>query len=256
MHQTAKLNAKRFFDTYGPAFPDGAVVIDLGSMDVNGSLKEVCPERFNYVGIDFEPGKNVDLVMKDPYDIPVYDEKVDIVLASSVFEHSQWFWVLFMDVMRVLKPDGLFYMNVPSNGAFHRHPVDCWRFYPDAAEALAHYGKREGLNTVFLESYFSKKGDDCWNDYVAVFAKDEKYVTRHPSRIVYDIDKLTGAYNWKLEAGEVYNGRFYGMPREAVLDLQDFPEGGKSREQIAEEKKASYDPGMFNKYYNHFSKNK
>ena len=32
--------------------------------------------------------------------------------------------------------DWLFYLNAPSNGEFHRYPVDCWRFYPDAGGAL------------------------------------------------------------------------------------------------------------------------
>jgi SAM-dependent methyltransferase len=236
MHASAKLNAQRFFDTYGPTFPDGAVVVDLGSMDVNGSLKEVCPDRFTYVGIDFAAGNNVDIVMKDPYRIPVFDSTVDILLASSVFEHSEFFWLLFMDVLRALKPKGLFYLNVPSNGAFHRHPVDCWRFYPDAAEALANYSKHQGLDSVFLESWFSKQSPDSeWNDYVSVFVQDKQHVNLYPNRMAFDTDR-TGNKKWKVAPGDIYNGRFHGWARHNILDLQDFPEGGKSREQVAQEK--------------------
>ena len=223
MHSSAMLNAKRFFDTYSINLPDGAVVIDLGSQDVNGSIKEVCPPRFNYVGVDFSPGKNVDLVMSDPYEIPIHDGKADIVVASSVFEHSSMFWLLFLDVLRILKPGGLFYLNVPSNGAFHRHPLDCWRFYPDAAEALIEWAKRSKQDAVFLECFVSAKGADgtAWNDFVAVFLKGESYVQNFPSRIVFDLD-ANGGYIWKLPAEALTNGRFYGMPTEVVLCQQDF----------------------------------
>jgi len=227
MHSSALTNAGRFFDTYSPAFPDSAIVVDVGSMDINGSIRDVCPTRFNYVGIDFEAGKNVDLVMRDPYVVPVHDSKVDIVTASSVFEHSEMFWVLFLDIMRILKPNGLFYLNVPSNGAFHRHPVDCWRFYPDAAEALITWGNRNGLNAAFLESWFSKAGTDgsAWNDFVAVFVKDQAFASDYPNRMAYNLED--GKHRWKVGAGDIYNGRFYGHGREQILDLQDFPEGGQ-----------------------------
>jgi SAM-dependent methyltransferase len=226
MHDSAKINAKRFFDTYGPSFPDGAVVVDVGSMDINGSIKDVCPARFNYVGVDFAPGNNVDYVMKDPYRVPVFDGTVDIVTASSVFEHSAMFWFLFNDIMRVLKPNGLFYLNAPSNGAFHRHPIDCWRFYPDAAEALVTWSKHQGQNAAFLESWFSKKGNDgsAWNDFVSVFIADEQHVNQYPNRMAFDIDS-EGKRKWKVSSGDIYNGRFHGWESHNILDLQDFPEG-------------------------------
>lgn len=224
MHASALLNAKRFFDNYGPVFPDGAVVVDIGSLDVNGSIKEVCPSRFNYVGVDFSAGKNVDLVMTDPYDIPIADGKIDIVVCSSVFEHSSMFWLLFLDIMRLLKPGGLFYLNVPSNGAFHRHPLDCWRFYPDAAEALVAWGKRNRMDVAFLESWTSAKGSDGsdWNDHVSVFLKGESYASRYPGRMVYDLDQQKN-YIWKLGADDMFNARFYGMPTETICNKVDIP---------------------------------
>jgi SAM-dependent methyltransferase len=233
MHSSALANAKRFFDAYGPMFPDGAIVLDIGSQDVNGSLKDACPGRFNYVGIDFQEGKNVDLVMQDPYQIPVHDAKADIVVCSSTFEHSEMFWLLFLDILRVMKPDGLFYLNAPSNGPYHCYPVDCWRFYPDSAGAMVTWGKHNGMSPVFLESWWSKQGDDgaLWNDYVAVFLKDEQHVHKYPNRIVYTVDQ--GKRKWSVKSGDVYNGKFYGDKPGQILDLQDLPEGGQTREEIA-----------------------
>lgn len=233
MHQSAAQNAKRFFDTYSAFLPPDPVVVDIGSMNINGGIRDVCPPGVKFVGIDFAEGPGVDYVMSDPYQVPIHDGQVDVVTASSTFEHSPMFWLLFLDVLRVLKPTGLFYLNVPSNGAFHRHPVDCWRFYPDAADALAQWARRNNLPTVFLESWWSAKGTDGseWNDFVAVFLKDAQHADLFPNRIPYNL-AADGKQEWKVKPNEIYNGRFHGWADHRILDLQDFPDGKKSREEM------------------------
>ncbi len=187
MHYTALKNSKQFFDVYRKFFNQTGqkvTVADVGSQDVNGSLKSTMPAEFEYVGIDFVPGKGVDVVIDDPYKLPFSDESFDVVLSSSCFEHSEMFWLVFLEIMRVLKPGGIFYLNVPSNGSFHRWPVDCWRFYPDSGNALVAWAKRNGINAALLESYTSVQELDIWNDYVGVFIKNENYISKYPRRIL------------------------------------------------------------------------
>ena len=189
MHPTALQNCKEFLDCYASyvaapgAHPN---VIEIGSQDVNGSLRSVCPNNVSYTGVDFVAGNGVDVVLQDPYVLPFEDASTDIVLASSVFEHSEMFWLLFLEVMRILKPAGLFYLNVPSNGDFHRWPVDCWRFYPDSGNALVTWAKRNGMRSLLLESYTSLQHTDQWNDFVAVFLKDDQFAQRYPKRVLHD----------------------------------------------------------------------
>src|SRR5690242_17879182 len=125
MHPSALKFGKRFFDAYAVS---RGTVVDIGAQDLNGSLKDVCPKRLKYVGVDFAAGKGVDVILKDPYKLPFEDRSADFVVSSSCFEHSEMFWLLFLEILRILKPEGVFYLNVPSNGIFHRYPVDCWRF--------------------------------------------------------------------------------------------------------------------------------
>ena len=186
MHYTARLNCKYFFDTYAVGFPtNDTKVVEIGSRDVNGSLRGYCPSTFGYTGVDFDSGKGVDIVLDDPYSLPFETGTVDIVLSSSCFEHSEMFWVLFLEIMRILKPVGLFYINVPSNGVFHQYPVDCWRFYPDSGRALVAWAKRNGMDIALLESYTSIQKNGTWNDYVAVFVKDKNFAAHHRGRILY-----------------------------------------------------------------------
>ncbi|RCK79827.1 MAG: Chromosome segregation ATPases-like protein [Candidatus Ozemobacter sibiricus] len=191
MHPSAMLNGKQFFDTYQSAFADlpGVLVLDIGAQNVNGSLKEVCPAGFRYVGVDFVAGQGVDVVLTDPYVLPFPDASADIVVSSSCFEHSELFWVVFLEIMRVLKPRGLFYLNAPANGMIHRYPVDCWRFFPDSGLALVTWARRHGMRALLLESYISRQQPsqqifDQWNDFVAVFLRDETCLDRFPRRIL------------------------------------------------------------------------
>lgn len=193
MHPTALFNAQLFFDNYAAKFPT-ATVVDIGSQDVNGSLKSVCPAQFNYIGVDFVEGPGVDIILDDPYRLPFDNGTVDIVVSSSCFEHSELFWVLFLEILRILKSPGLFYLNAPSNGAFHRYPVDCWRFYPDSGNALVTWAKRNGYSASLLESYTSNQLGGFWNDFIAVFLKGEHYAETFSSRITSGFSEFTNGF--------------------------------------------------------------
>jgi len=182
MHRKALEHGKLFFDTY----LDGCLnptIIDIGAQDVNGSLRSVAPADARYIGVDFVAGKGVDLVITDPYHLPLEDASADVCVSSSCFEHSEFFWLSFLDIMRVLKPSGLFYLNVPSNGFYHRYPVDCWRFYPDSGMALRNWARRSGIRAELLESFTGRQGSGVWNDFVAVFVKDEANAGRFTGRM-------------------------------------------------------------------------
>lgn len=184
MHPTAINNCNSFFETYSDFFgkDKSTKVVEIGSQDVNGSLRSIAPNAFDYIGVDFQAAKGVDIVLSDPYSLPFESESIDIVLSSSCFEHSEMFWLVFLEIMRVLKPAGLFYLNAPSAGNFHRFPVDCWRFYPDSGRALVQWSKRSGGNVELLESYTQKGG--TWQDFVSVFVKDQNFASRYPRRII------------------------------------------------------------------------
>lgn len=184
MHPTAMTNGKSFFDAYSKSFgtEEKTKVVEIGSQDVNGTLRQVCPNEFEYIGVDFQKAKGVDIVLDDPYSLPFEDESIDIVVSSSCFEHSEMFWLVFLEVLRVLKPKGLFYLNAPSSGSFHRYPVDCWRFYPDSGRALVTWAKRSGVNSEMLESYTQKGGE--WQDFVSVFVKDAAHLDAFQNRIL------------------------------------------------------------------------
>ncbi len=169
MHLSASLIGQKALELYTE--PSFKKVLEVGSLDVNGSLRDHNVENLEWTGVDFEVGNGVDVVITDPYSYPFESDTYDMILASSVFEHSEFFWILFMEMVRLTKPGGVIYLNAPSNGAVHRYPVDVYRFYPDSAKALVNYAKREGVDLALEETFIYRGVDRGWSDWVAVFRK-------------------------------------------------------------------------------------
>lgn len=151
-------------------------VLDIGGADVNGSYADLFRyPGVRYIGADLLAGPGVDLVLDDPYRLPLPDGSVDFVVSGQMLEHCEYFWQSFAEMVRVLKPDGFLFMIAPSAGPIHRYPVDCYRFYPDAYRALA---KQAGCHLI--EVRHDQRGP--WNDLVGVFSKAAQSAARPDPR--------------------------------------------------------------------------
>lgn len=189
MHKTAEQNARRFFDTYVPK--ESKTFLEIGSYLSSFNIRSLSSKDSQYIGVDLGSGPGVDIVLTDPYKLPFEDNSFDYVISSSCFEHSEFFWVLFLEIIRVLKPTGLFYLNAPSNGDFHRFPVDCWRFFPDSGNAMSNWAKRNGYTTAVIEQYTSDKESDIWSDYISIFIKDVNNIHLYNNRILNNFKNYT-----------------------------------------------------------------
>ena len=168
MHDTAESIGKRFLEIY--ATP-GSVIVDFGSYNFNGTLKEFCPSGSDYIGLDFSQGPSVDVIVEVGKPAPLASESADIVLSSSQIEHDPMFWDTFLEFVRIVSPGGYIYINTPSNGPYRRFPNDYWRLYPDAGLGLEAYAAKKGFHLSLIESFIAERNSDNWNDFVAVFRK-------------------------------------------------------------------------------------
>lgn len=169
MHDTALEIGRAAIEMYSGG--NGSRILEIGAMDVNGSLRQFRPDGSKYLGVDLEPGKGVDMIVEPGKPLPFAEGSFDLVLASSVFEHDPAFWVTFLDLIRVLRDGGHLYISAPSNGHVHRYPEDHWRFYPDSGRALERWAASQDLPVRLIESFTAPRKNDMWNDFVAVFRK-------------------------------------------------------------------------------------
>jgi len=144
---------------------DPLTVLDVGGANINGSYSEIFSgENMRYLALDAQEGKGVDIVPEDPYRFPLADGSMDIVISGQMLEHCERFWLVFTEMVRVLKGDGWIFLIAPSAGPIHQHPVDCYRFYPDAYRALAKYADCHLVDVW-------RDGRKPWNDLVGIFNK-------------------------------------------------------------------------------------
>jgi SAM-dependent methyltransferase len=176
MHYTSLHAGKYFAETYGKP---GYTVVDIGGSDLNGSLRNFFTERdMKYICVDIEPHKSVDVVMKPGDPFPFETGSVDLIVSTSCFEHDPCFWITFKEMCRILKQDGYIYINGPSNGPYHKHPGDNWRFYPDAGQALAYwsgisYKGEETFPVKLVETFFIQKSGQVWIDFIGIWKRSD-----------------------------------------------------------------------------------
>lgn len=174
MHEASFLKMKAFRDCY-LAGPKNYRVLDVGSRAIrdHDSYRRIFDDpRFDYVGLDIEPGPNVDIVPSHAYRwTEIETSSFDVVVSGQVLEHNPFFWISIAEVARVLRPHGILCLIAPSKGPVHRYPFDCWRFYPDAPAAIFAFVGLELLESYTEQPSRNKIVDTVWGDMFAIGRK-------------------------------------------------------------------------------------
>ncbi|CAB4159118.1 Glycosyltransferase Aah/TibC [uncultured Caudovirales phage] len=97
-----------------PEYFRGKKVLDIGSLDINGS-NHFFLDSCNYIGLDVGEGPNVDVVqVAHLYDAP--DNYFDLIISTEVFEHDMFYQKSIQNIIRMLKPGGAFIFTCASTG--------------------------------------------------------------------------------------------------------------------------------------------
>ena len=168
--QTAYTIGGLFFELYWRTeFRD---IAEIGSYNVNGTLRELRPPGSTYIGLYFEDGPGVDLRIRMHQKLPLENQAADLVLASSVFEHDPCFWETFLPDCGASRGLGALFTLIarrPTAGSTAIRSTAGG--LSDAGEALAQWACRCGQDVELVESCLAEGGGDNWNDFVAVFYK-------------------------------------------------------------------------------------
>lgn len=88
-------------------------ILDIGSYDINGSLKYLFPNS-DYTGVDLAEGPNVDVVESgDKYNT---DKRYDITLSCECFEHNPQYLQTFQNMIYLTKANGLVVFTCATTG--------------------------------------------------------------------------------------------------------------------------------------------
>jgi SAM-dependent methyltransferase len=156
-----------------PQFFKKIKVLDIGSLDINGSNRYLF-EDCDYLGIDVGEGRNVDLVCVG-HEFEGPDNYFDTIISTEVFEHDMHYEKTITNVMRMLKPGGLFVFTCASTGrAEHgtRRSDSSWAapLLMEKEDDWADYYKNlilediekiEGFKSTFSDGTFGYNGESC-----------------------------------------------------------------------------------------------
>jgi len=93
----------------------GARVLEIGSYDVNGTIRGSFASASEYVGVDLTPGPGVDVVSYG-HELDHPDESFDITLSGECFEHDPHWLRTFDNMVRLTRPGGLVAVSCASSG--------------------------------------------------------------------------------------------------------------------------------------------
>ena len=120
-------------------------ILDVGSLNVHEKKPDYSYRRYfvddsndnsnwEYVGMDIIAGNNVDIVSNDLYHYPFEDNSFDVVISGSTMEHVEDIYAWVKELTRIT--NDLIFILVPNSAREHKHPVDCWRVFPDGMRFL------------------------------------------------------------------------------------------------------------------------
>lgn len=144
MHYGNELFWKGVKRKYPGYFSNPSEVIEFGSLDINGSIRDyfTCLE---YVGVDWRDGQGVDLACL-AHEVPFMPDSFDAVVSASMLEHDPYWEKSLSKMVDILRPTGLFVISW--GGAYN----------PSHHEQASPDGKFHSLKAGLVIRYLEKLG--------------------------------------------------------------------------------------------------
>lgn len=88
--------------------------LEIGALDVNGSVRHFFPWAKSYTGLDIVDGPGVDIVADAATWKP--EEEYDVVISTEVLEHAPRWRDIVHTMYKALRPGGVFILTCATTG--------------------------------------------------------------------------------------------------------------------------------------------
>ena len=100
--------------TLYPQYFHHTSILEIGSWNVNGTVRDLFDDSEKYIGLDIAPGECVDVVCSgDEYDT---SDRFDVAISCECFEHNPKWAETFANLIRLTKPNGLIVFTCATTG--------------------------------------------------------------------------------------------------------------------------------------------
>jgi SAM-dependent methyltransferase len=116
-----------------PNFFKNKKVLEIGSLDVmtlsnpnqkSWRIRDLF-ENCDYTGVDIGEGPNVDLVC-EAHNLNFEDETFDVIVSAECFEHDMFWQLSIKNIIRMLKPGGMFAFTTATTGRPEHGTISCY----------------------------------------------------------------------------------------------------------------------------------
>jgi SAM-dependent methyltransferase len=107
-----------FFQSMKEQFPkyfSNVKVIEVGSLNINGTVRDFFTNPVEYIGADLAEGPDVDVVCEGQ-DLAYDDNYFDTSISAECFEHNPYWLETFVNMHRMTKPGGLVTFSCATDG--------------------------------------------------------------------------------------------------------------------------------------------
>lgn len=140
------------------SFQDSERVLEVGSQDINGSIRDRFPRASGYLGLDLSLAAGVDWTIPGEL-IELPDGWADICISTECFEHAQNWPRILLTMIRVCKPGGLVLLTLAGDGRAAHGTLDSEEeSSPFTTTYYKNLGAEEIAEKVRLGHYFDSHG--------------------------------------------------------------------------------------------------
>lgn len=157
------LGNKGWLDRLKQVYPEAfkGAILELGSLDINGSVRPWFAGASRYVGVDIVKGPGVDVVC-NAKDTRFLEGEFDTLVAFSLFEHDPQWKESFAHNLPWLRAGALIFLCWGAEGN-PRHPPEPWAAVPVADFTEAAKGWPIEIVDAFFEG--TRFTPDCPGAY-------------------------------------------------------------------------------------------
>jgi len=126
--------------------------------------KALFPEFSEYIMTDIQEGIDVDVVSDAHQLSEVFGKNsFDVIWSSSTWEHLHSPWIAANEVLEVLKPGGLFFIQTHFQFPEHGYPFDYFRFSREALEHIFNKASKKVSCYEFEAKMMPVNQEIVWN---------------------------------------------------------------------------------------------
>jgi hypothetical protein len=148
-----------FFESMQKRFPEyfsNVSVIEMGSLNINGTVRDFYTNVDRYVGVDLSEGPDVDLVSHaERVEFP--ENSFDVAVSAECFEHNPYWLETFINMHKIAKDFVVFTCageGRPEHGTRKFHPDTSpftlgWNYYKNLTQ-------EDFQSIIHIEDMFSE----------------------------------------------------------------------------------------------------